>query len=403
MKRNKWLLFIVLYLSACAVSLNQFKVPPIMGELSQQFSVGIPQVALLMTAFSLVGIILALPSGILVEKLGIKKLGVGVLLCLAAGSAIGALAGTNFTILMLGRVIEGFANALMLMLGILLINRWFEPDKVGMPTGLFTTFPAIAPLIMLNIGGGIAATAGWNSLWWGGAAYAALCAVLFALFIEVPEIEVPPVPNGTQPPSVWAAFGNGRAWLLAIAQGSCAFLLFAFLTAYPQIFEGFYKLPAAKANSLSSLSGLFGLIICIISGALVQMTGKPALINTISFAGLTVSCGLTFTLGSSTALFVAHIFAISLFTGLVIPAVLAVAPTVAKTPLHIGPTIAMVNFVYYIGMAIGAPLVSQAGGGSAGWPGALTLLIAIAALGLVACGIFQFSGARTSTRVSKAA
>ncbi|MDR1413163.1 MAG: MFS transporter [Actinomycetes bacterium] len=402
MKRNKWFMFFILYISACAVSLNQFKVPPIMGVLAEQFGVGIPQIALLMTAFSVVGIILALPSGVLVSKLGVKTLGVGVLCCLAAGSVLGALSGSNFTLLLIGRVIEGFANAFMLMLGILLINLWFEPKKVGMPTGLFTTFPAIAPLIMLNIGGSIAASAGWQSLWWGGAVMAAVCAVLFAVVIQVPAPDPDEAVGPVEKTSVWAAFGNGRAWLLAIIQGSIAFVLFAFLTIYPQIFEGFYGLSAARAASLSSLSGLFGLVTCIASGAIIQKTGKPAIINLISCIGLVATCALTFALGSSTALYVAHIFVCSLCTGLVIPAVLAAAPTVAKSPVQIGATIALVNFVYYIGVAIGAPVISSAAAGGAHWKGALLPLVGVAVLSLVACVVYQLSSARQKAEVPAA-
>jgi predicted MFS family arabinose efflux permease len=397
-------MFIVLYLAACAVSLNQFKVPPIMGLLAEQFSVGIPQVALLMTAFSIVGIVLALPSGLLVEKIGIKPLGIGVLICLAIGSAIGALSGGNFTILMIGRVIEGFANALILMLGILLISRWFEPSKVGMPIGLFTTFPAIAPLIMLNIGGGIAAAYGWQSLWWGGTALAAIAVILFAFVIEVPAVEAAPAPEqGQAPPSVWAAFGNGRAWLLGITQGVVAFVLFAFLTIYPQIFESFYHLAADKAASLSSLSGLFGIIVCVASGVIIQKTGKPALINLISLAGLVVTCALTFSLGNgagSQGLYMVHIFACSLFTGLVIPAVLALAPTVAKTPAQAGATVAMVNFIYYIGVAIGAPVVSTAAAGGTNWKAALLPLVGVAVLGLASCIVFQLAGKAAKSKAA---
>jgi hypothetical protein len=56
----------------------------------------------------------------------------------------------------------------------------------------------------------------------------------------------------------------------------------------------------------------------------------------------------------------------------------------------------MVNFIYYIGMAIGAPLVSQSAAGSAGWPGALVPLLAVSALGLLVCILFQITHSRAS-------
>lgn len=387
MKLNKWVMFIALYISACAVSFNQFKVPPIMGVLAEKFSVPIPDVALLMTAFTIVGIVLALPAGLLVQKVGIKPLGIGVLLCLTAGSALGALS-TNFTMLLVSRVLEGCANALILMLGIMLINLWFEPSKVGVPTGIFTTFPALAPLVMFNIGAQITQSTGWQTLWWGGTVFALVAVVLFLLCIRVPRVEAPPLAEGEKAPSILAGFANGKAWLLALSQGVIAFLLFTFLTIYPQIFMGYYGLDDITANYVASFNGLFGVFVCILSGVLIQRTGKPALITTISFVGLVVSVALTFMLGESVNIYIVHVLAVSLFTGLVIPAVLAVAPAIAKTPLHIGATIALVNFVYYIGMAMGAPLITGMAE-TGGWTSTLVPLVGAAALGLLAAIVFM--------------
>jgi predicted MFS family arabinose efflux permease len=389
MKKNKWLLFVVLYICGLVVSFNQFKVPPIIPELAAQFNADIPTISLLMSAFSLMGIVLALPSGIIVAKTGVKKLGAFVLICLAVGSALGAVAGGNFTILMTGRIVEGLANALFLMIGIILINLWFEPGKVGLPTGIFTTFVGVGQLVMFNIGKSIELQFGWGFLWWGGAVLAVLAILLWVFVIEVPQIEPPPLPEGVKPPSILSAFGNGKAWLLAVAQGCTAFLLFAFLTLYPVIFEQFYHIPGPEANGLSSLAGFFSLPVCIVSGLLVQVTGKPAVINTTSFVGLVATCSLTFVLGDATFAYIAHVFAVSLFTGMTITAVMAVAPSVARTPLHIGPTIAMVNFVYFIGVTAGAPVVSSAG--IPEWTGALVPLVAASVLGLVACIVFQLA------------
>ncbi len=387
MKLNKWVMFVALYVSACAVSFNQFKVPPIMDVLAEQFNVQIPEVAFLMTAFTIVGIVLALPAGLLVQKIGIKPLGVGVLLCLTAGSALGALS-TDFTVLLISRVLEGCANALILMLGIMLINLWFEPKKVGVPTGVFTTFPALAPLVMFNIGARITQAMGWQALWWGGTVFALIAVILFLICIQVPKVEAPPLAKGEKAPSILAGFANGKAWLLALSQGAIAFLLFTFLTVYPQIFTGHYHLDGDTANYVASFNGLFGIFVCILSGVLIQRTGKPALITTISFVGLVASVALTFMLGDNVNIYIVHVLAVSLFTGLVIPAVLAVAPAIAKTPLHIGATIALVNFVYYIGMAIGAPLITGMAEAS-GWTSTLLPLVGAAVLGLLAAIVFM--------------
>jgi hypothetical protein len=56
----------------------------------------------------------------------------------------------------------------------------------------------------------------------------------------------------------------------------------------------------------------------------------------------------------------------------------------------VGVTVALINFIYYIGMATGAPVVTgvvDASGGS--WLPAVVPLVAVSALGALAAIIFQ--------------
>jgi len=50
----------------------------------------------------------------------------------------------------------------------------------------------------------------------------------------------------------------------------------------------------------------------------------------------------------------------SITTGLIIPAVLAIGPSTATNPMYIGFAIAMINEIYYIGALIGPPILTSA-------------------------------------------
>ena len=72
--KNRGLMFLILFLSAISISLSQLKVVPILGDLSVSMGISIADTSWLMSVFTIAGIVLAIPGGALVSKLGPKKL-----------------------------------------------------------------------------------------------------------------------------------------------------------------------------------------------------------------------------------------------------------------------------------------------------------------------------------------
>jgi fucose permease len=63
------------FLASVAAPLNQSKVPPLMPVLMEAFQLNLSQAGMLMSFFALTGLILALPAGIAMQKLGTKVAG----------------------------------------------------------------------------------------------------------------------------------------------------------------------------------------------------------------------------------------------------------------------------------------------------------------------------------------
>lgn len=386
MKRNKWFLLLVLYFGAVMVGFNQMKVPTLMNVLAAHYDVELTTVSYLMSGFTVAGIFLALPSAMVVNRLGLKKTGLILMGCLAAGSFIGA-AAPSFSVLLIGRMLEGISYAFMILFGAMLINRWFPENQVGLAMGIFTTFPTLGPMVVFNLAPKIAAEYGWQSLWVALGVMSLVALVLYALFIEVPPAPAESAPAGGGQPSVFSGFANTRAWLLALAQGVVAFILFAYMTVYPLIFQNFYGLPAETSNYYASFTGFFGIASCVVAGWLVSKSGKPALMISIGFAGLVVVGALTFKLTPSEGVYLTHVLGSSFFTGLVIPAVLTLAAKAARTPAEISTVVGMINFIYYIGVFAGTPVITAMSEG--GKTSAATLPLAGAAfVGLLSISAF---------------
>ena len=273
MKKNPWFRFLILQCCAVTVSVSQLKVSAVMAQVAQGFSISMGAAAGLMSFFTVAGIVLAIPGAALMERMGAKRLLLLLMDCLFAGNAVGAVAGA-YPLLMAGRLLEGVAYAMIIMVGIDLINTWFPHGGAGTATGIFNTFAAVGNFITLN--GALMVVKRWNvrTLWWIGAALAAVDLILVLAFIPAEK----PIPDrsrnrendGNTAASstgdmVREAFRDKRLMSLGAAQMLMAFILFGFITCYPLLFTGYYHLAPEKANFYSSLNGLFGIPACIVS------------------------------------------------------------------------------------------------------------------------------------------
>ena len=107
-----WVILAVVYLASVVAPFNQFKVPPIMPVLMDEFKINLAQAGALMSLIAVTGLVLALPPRISRQRWG-PKITVGVALgCMAVGSVLGALSA-SIGVLLASRVIEGIGVGLI--------------------------------------------------------------------------------------------------------------------------------------------------------------------------------------------------------------------------------------------------------------------------------------------------
>ena len=71
--KHRGLMFFIMYCASACVSLSQFKIVPLLGQISEMLSITPAETSWLMSVFTVAGIILALPAGGLVAKYGPKS------------------------------------------------------------------------------------------------------------------------------------------------------------------------------------------------------------------------------------------------------------------------------------------------------------------------------------------
>lgn len=388
MKKNPWFRFLILQCCAVTVSVSQLKVSAVMEQVAQGFSISMGAAAGLKSFFTVAGIVLAIPGAALMERMGAKRLLLLLMACLFAGNAVGAVAGA-YPLLMAGRLLEGVAYAMIIMVGIDLINTWFPHGGAGTATGIFNTFAAVGNFITLN--GALMVVKRWNvrTLWWICAALAAVDLILVLAFIPAEK----PIPDrsrnrendgNTAASSTGAmvreAFRDKRLMSLGAAQMLMAFILFGFITCYPLLFTGYYHLAPEKANFYSSLNGLFGIPACIVCGILAEKTGNPCRVAMAGAVG-TVIAGFTMLI-LTPGTYVVHVLASAVFPGgLVMTSIFCMVPAIAKRKESVGYYMAVVNLLYYTGVFFATPVMVKLM--EVSWPAAAGTVAVMAAASLV--------------------
>ena len=174
---------IVALLAGLAGSLNYYKVPPVMPILMGTFHINRTFAGFLMSIFSVAGLTLSIPSGMLLEKLRGRTAGAIAICFILAGSVVGALS-SHFSTMLAGRFLEGVGLSLISVVAPMVITFRFEPKKLPTAISIYSTSYPIAATIALIFAPLLASRFGWQSAWWCGSIYALITLFLYLAFIK---------------------------------------------------------------------------------------------------------------------------------------------------------------------------------------------------------------------------
>lgn len=385
MKQKPWFKFFLLYLGGVTISLSQLKIVPILTAINRNFHLSLSNSAWLMSIFTFSAVFLALPGGSIINKLGPKKLLLILFGCLTLGNFLGFIAN-NYFWLLFSRFIEGIPFALIIMVGIVLINKWFPETGSGLATGIWGTFSAAGSLIAMNIFQPLTQKGGLKTPWIFILLLALLLLILYTYFID----SDPPSLKCNQKISIKKQLKpllhNLRIWTLALAQGSMAFVLYAFITIYPLLFTSFYHLANKQANFLASLFGLFGVPFGLLAGYLMdKFPHKGPAITLTAFILMTLSCLPMLNLQGFVS-YVVQVFCLSATIMMASSCVMVLVPKTVSNNKLVGYAVSFVNFLYYVGIIVGTPIVTRMI--EISWLAACLLLGGVCILGTISILIF---------------
>jgi MFS family permease len=359
-----WVILFVIYIASLAAPLNQFKVPPVMPVLKEVFNLDYGSAGMLMSIFSIMGFVLAIPAGFILQRFGIKLTSLAAVGAVMIGSCLGALSNTS-ELLFFGRFIEGSGMGLIMVAAPSAIALWFPAARRGLPMGLWASCVGVGSIATLNLAPVLVASSGWRSVWWAGTVFAAAAFIFFGIFFRLPrkeEMRAVGEQNDARivsdtPLSLGKAMANRSLWLISIEFGCFNLVVMAWSTFYPDFLNTVRNYSLASASFMTSLMILMGVCSGPIGGYLSDRLKSRKLLIVVPFVLLAVL--LIFPFNVTGLMIPAIILTGGFLAGPVAPVSLAAVPEIMKSPRLAGIGLGVAALGQNVGMFIGPAMFGK--------------------------------------------
>lgn len=373
-------------------SAAQYKVPPILSELSSALGMGLVEAGWLMSIMSLLGLIMALPTGFIIMKLGVRWSTVLAASFQLVGSLIGTFA-TGFGLMLFSRALEGVALGLCNVTAFAVVSAFFPQEKRGLPNALNTASFTVSVFLMMNVASPLYNAFDWQGVWWFVNILSVL-AVLAAFFLipgkdkEVDFDGTAEADSDSEKVDYKKLLSNRSVWIVPIIFVVFNIGYYGISTYMPTyLVEGVGADPAS-ANLAVSWQSLVGLPAAIVVGILLdrtQVKNRKYIVGIVMVV-LAVCYALAFrmpSVGAATFLMI--------FTGFIVTFVpvslYTIGPDIIRKGSYAAIILAIVTFGQNLGMTLGPLFVAYIVDGAGGdWTACAIPMGALALVG----GIIAF-------------
>jgi predicted MFS family arabinose efflux permease len=251
--------------------------PPLLSELQSEFSIDNNTVSLVMTAFLAPIVVLAIPSGMAVDRWGPTvaiRVGLGTML---VGAAV-TLLTSSWLLLLTGRLISGVGGALLLVALLKIATQLVPRDKLGLAFGLFAAGLPAGTVVAFNLLRPLDQLGGWRLV-----SFGAALLVLSAIFVfEFSGGRM--LPRGGASVNVARVLKNGPLWRLAAVTVFGYAAIVGFTTWVPKILVDNIGTSAAVAAFIASVLLFIDIPLAPFWGAVSDRLRKRKVFILIAFA-----------------------------------------------------------------------------------------------------------------------
>jgi MFS family permease len=356
--RSTWGIMWAAFSAGVLATIVQFSVPPILPLLKNEYQVTYTDSALLMSLFALATVISAVPGGFIVQRYGVRKIGlfglgllfIGIIACLLANS---------YSVFLLGRIIEGIGFGLVSVAAPSAIGQYVPPKMMSVAMGIWSTWVPLGGLIMFLFAPKIVLSFGISVYW------VILLIILVGGFLfyakVIPnhvkvraEAEKATLQSSTHKPQkdiVVAEIKNKNIWWAALAFASFTFAFFSFNTWITTYLTETTSMNLTVVALIPSLVALLTMTSNVYSGFLLKKLGNHLVVFLVPALFFIVVWPI-FT-SSSFVLLIGNAIILGLFSGFIPTIVFACAPLIAKKKESIGIAMSIVIIGENVGVLIG--------------------------------------------------
>jgi DHA1 family multidrug resistance protein-like MFS transporter len=230
-------------------------VSPILPGYAESFQVPYVEVGLVISSFAVTRMILDIPTGFLLKKIDKREVMIAGLVLIVVSSIIAGVA-PNYTILLVGRTIEGAGSALYVTAATVFLAQIAGKEKRGHAMGIYSGMLLLGSIFGPTFGGIVGSIYGIRAPFF---AYALVVAVGILPTFILPKM---PVSDGSKSPlKLHSAFGDMRSILIYpsfFLASLATFVLFFMRTGVRSML-----VPLFAANNLGLGSGDIGLVLTL--------------------------------------------------------------------------------------------------------------------------------------------
>jgi predicted MFS family arabinose efflux permease len=342
MKPGSWSSILAVFLYGVLGASTISKLVPLAGDIALQFGTSPSQFGWLISLVGLTALFLAIPSGLVVDRYGSRRVLQACMLLGAMANAVYYFAPT-FAVMQLARLLEGVAIVHMYTAAPAFLMTTNEGPRRGTAMAVWAAYMPAGTAVGLLLAGVFAGTAGWRMTF-------AFHGALFLLvgLINLRQPKVAPTFGGVVPtlaqrlPDLRGAYSRPALLLLALAFFLMISLGFGANTTFPGYFAVIHQVPISSTSNVIAFATLLMIPGSLLAGALIAAGVRQSVIfSVLGLVGVVVG-SLSFHPGLSMAPRFIVVGTWFIVSGAALATLMATLPQVAE-PQRRGAAAALLN------------------------------------------------------------
>ena len=290
-KLNPYVYIIIMILFFMCYGNCQYKINPVLTYLMENMAINTDKAGLLTSSVNLLGIFITIPLGVVMNKMGPRKMGLLGISLVLGGSVLGTFFTNNFYVMLVSQLIVGAGGAGISIACPYVIACLFVPEMRGKANGAYIMAGTLSQLLMYNLVPRIVSPTNVAPAWWFTNIWCVVMLIVWVLTIT-DEVAPPAGAAGQKGPSLGTTLKSlGDSKMLRFFIGgmfmmASAVAVLAMTPAYLVQAKG---MDVAAAGSLVSVCALVGAICSLLGGWLSDVLHTRKWLFVICFVWMAVS------------------------------------------------------------------------------------------------------------------